>query len=465
MDYYTKEDYFSWIISREHAGYTVEEENGDLRLKTEYATGEINYVDMMGYHIIEMKITLPDKEEDQFYLHFELLEEERAKELYLEMEEVLLDLRSRQNTRVLICCSGGLTSSYFADKLKDAAQLLNKQYEFEAAFYDSLYEVGPDFDIVLLAPQISYMQTEAKKALSGQRVAVIPTRIFGTYDASALLELLEDEDFLPRKKEVPFYPKEEVQGDLDRNILSIVVSYEKKSVRMFIRCYEGKNTISDHEVIKKHLKYEDVYDFLAVVHHEQKLDKLDMIVCTLPMDISEGIVDRVVGTKHIKVDLKQEMENAFHVPVALLNGTDAALLGYYQAHPECANVTLHEHRYYGTMKEAILREGKLVSRKNNLVGEIQLTEDILHHGNDLTHKKETKDIVKGMANILVNNIVHSGPERIVIVCPLTPNMEQIRDRIARVIPMERIPELVYLSDDELLEYIHTGSLKYAEELL
>ena len=465
MDNYTKEAYFSWITSREHAGYTTEEENGDLRLRTEYATGEINYVEMMGYRIVEMKITVPNKEEDQFYLHFELLEEARAKELYLEMEEVLLELRSRQNTRVLICCSGGLTSSYFADKLKDAAQFLDKQYEFEAAFYDSLYEVGPDYDIVLLAPQISYMHNEAEKALSGQRVAVIPTRIFGTYDASAMLELLEDEDYLPKKREVLPEYREEVQADPNKNILSIVLSYEKKSVRMFIRCYEGNHCISNHEVIKKHLKYEDVFDFLGTVHHEKKLDRLDMIVCTLPTDISDGVVDRIKGSKHHKVELQKEMEEIFHVPVALLNGTDAALLGYYQAHPECANVTLHEHRYYGTMKEAILRDGKLVSRKNNLVGEIELTEDILHHGNELTHKKETKDIIKGMANILVNNIVHSGPEKIVIVCPLTPNMEQIRDRIAKYIPMESIPELVYLSDDERLECIHAGSLKYAEGLL
>ncbi len=53
--------------------------------------------------IVELKILNLTNNENKFFLHFELNNIERAKELFTEMIECLLDLKNNNKTKVLIC--------------------------------------------------------------------------------------------------------------------------------------------------------------------------------------------------------------------------------------------------------------------------------------------------------------------------------------------------------------------------
>ena len=63
---------------------------------------------------------------------------------------------------------------------------MNFNYEAEAVAYTKIYEVADDYDVVLLAPQISYMLPQIQKMLEQQIVLTIPAKIFGTYDVAAI---------------------------------------------------------------------------------------------------------------------------------------------------------------------------------------------------------------------------------------------------------------------------------------
>ena len=62
-----------------------------------------------------------------------------ATELFNEMMNNILQLVEKPKIKILLSCSGGLTTSYFASKLNEAAQLLDYHY---AVSYTHLPIVG-----------------------------------------------------------------------------------------------------------------------------------------------------------------------------------------------------------------------------------------------------------------------------------------------------------------------------------
>lgn len=58
---------------------------------------------------------------------------------------------SEVRTKVLLSCTSGFTTSFFADKLNDAAKTLGPDYDFSAVPYVELFEAAQDQDVILLA--------------------------------------------------------------------------------------------------------------------------------------------------------------------------------------------------------------------------------------------------------------------------------------------------------------------------
>ena len=67
-----------------------------------------------------------------------------AIELFNEMLESIKKLIDRPITKILMSCSGGLTTSYFSSKMNEAAKLLYLNFEVSAIGYNELYNVGND---------------------------------------------------------------------------------------------------------------------------------------------------------------------------------------------------------------------------------------------------------------------------------------------------------------------------------
>ena len=61
----------------------------------------------------------------KFYLHFELRDLNYVEELFAEMLATITDLKSKQTVKILLSCTGGLTTVFFADKLNETAKILS----------------------------------------------------------------------------------------------------------------------------------------------------------------------------------------------------------------------------------------------------------------------------------------------------------------------------------------------------
>lgn len=62
---------------------------------------------------------------------------------------------------------------------------------FQAIGIEKIEEVSKKYDIILLAPQVSYYCTLLQNKFKNQVVLKIPTRIFVTYDAIKLIDYLK----------------------------------------------------------------------------------------------------------------------------------------------------------------------------------------------------------------------------------------------------------------------------------
>ena len=188
---YGKEKYKDWILRNHSPEYKVSEERNILKLRSVFAAGEINFVSCMGYEIIEMKIVNSKNDKEVFYLHFELKEENEAHHFFREMENNFLELKDEQIEKVLLCCTGGLTTLYFATMLNEISSRFNGKRQFTSLPYGRLEECSGEYDVILLAPQIRNRLKETKEKYPGKLVSDIPVKIFARYDTFALLKMLD----------------------------------------------------------------------------------------------------------------------------------------------------------------------------------------------------------------------------------------------------------------------------------
>ena len=159
-------DFKAWILEHSTNDYNIKLENDDhIQLLTEYGEASIQFTQIEEGTIVEFSIISKKDESVKFYLHFELNDENHAKQLYDEMIETLLNLKNEKTLKVLLSCSAGLTTSMFAEELNSMAEMLGLDYHFHAISYLSIYEEVDQYDVILIAPQIGYMLNRLKESL------------------------------------------------------------------------------------------------------------------------------------------------------------------------------------------------------------------------------------------------------------------------------------------------------------
>jgi hypothetical protein len=70
--------------------------------------------------------------------------------------------------------------------------------------------------------------------------------------------------------------------------------------------------------------------------------------------------------------------------------------------------------------------------------------------------KTPEGTLKFMLPFLVNIILVSGPERLLLHGPLLPSLESIHDELEKYVPKDGVPELFELDDEK--EYMITGAM-------
>ena len=76
-----------------------------------------------------------------FYLHFQFKTLKHAISLFEEMDQCIKKMIDQPICRLLLCCSGGMTTAFFADKIKNGIKVLNLNMEVAATSYQKIYNV------------------------------------------------------------------------------------------------------------------------------------------------------------------------------------------------------------------------------------------------------------------------------------------------------------------------------------
>lgn len=184
--------YIEWILLQNGKNkLTIEKrDQRTIVIENDVVKGKIIFY---GNGIFEEELT--DRKSDQkiFYLHFQLTYFNHAVELFNEMINCAKEAINRPSLQVLLCCSGGLTTTLFAHQMQELAKLEKLPFKIEATGYSRIFEIGDEYDVILVAPQVGYMVPQAKRRLPGKKILLIPTRIFATNDFSGALKLISEE--------------------------------------------------------------------------------------------------------------------------------------------------------------------------------------------------------------------------------------------------------------------------------
>ena len=159
------DEFRQWVLTQTSPNYRMfvsEKDENVIVIETSYCRGEVTFFPM---DIIQLYVLNLVTNRHVFYLHFQMHTLEHAMKLFDEMLECVKELTAKPPVRVLLSCTSGLTTGFFAQKLNESDQLLSLNYEFSAVSYGNLYQTASQYDIILLAPQISYIYDTAQKIL------------------------------------------------------------------------------------------------------------------------------------------------------------------------------------------------------------------------------------------------------------------------------------------------------------
>lgn len=150
-----------------------------------------------------MELSIEDKKtgETPFYLHFEAKDPQSAKDNIQAFFDFFKDkkplqehldihaAKSSRPMRLLVSCTSGLTSSYFAYTMTNALEKAGVDITIDAVSFTEIDRLQGRYDYILLAPQIAYKLPEYRQKY-GDRVMTVDSRDFASYDVNRVLNRL-----------------------------------------------------------------------------------------------------------------------------------------------------------------------------------------------------------------------------------------------------------------------------------
>lgn len=142
-----------------------------------------------------------DEENILFYLHYKLVSLAQGQKLFYDFYEALIKHTKCPPLKIILCCSGGLSSAFFATKLTELISLKHLNYEIVPLGFYQLNQNYHDCDAIYLAPQISYLEPEAMNIVKNAiPVHSITANIYATYNYRGLLDMITSENTANVKK-------------------------------------------------------------------------------------------------------------------------------------------------------------------------------------------------------------------------------------------------------------------------
>lgn len=455
---FTPEDFKAYIRAGVREGCILDEASEkEWHLKTDYATGTVAFHEL---DIIELIITSLKTGENAFYLHFQLRDEDHAKGLFNEMNNALMAMKEKQKIRVLLSCTSGLTTSYFAQQLSKAADELQLDYEFSAVNFARLYETGFDYDVILLAPQIQYEYEKTKEIFRRKTVLKIPTSSFAGYKSGEVITMIMNA-LEEKKKADPETEAIRSAFSNDRRILCIGLINHFDSYRIGYCIYDhGKKTL-DKEVIKETHSWNDIEDLLdyALARHEN----IDAIAIAYPGIIYHGHIHHPDYRLDNTFNMGRYLEHKYGHIVVLINDVNAMALGYHALYEDTDNmVFVFQPRGYYVSGAGLIMDGRLYRGWRSAAGEIGRLIPAMVEKPEI-RINDPAGALEIVSKELLAFITAAAPEKIVLYSELTPDVSEIRREIGKYIDEDYIPEIIWT--DRLKTFILPGAMIHALDVL
>ena len=453
-------DYKAWILAQKIPDATITDAGDSVKISTGYATGEVNFHDLDVF-IIEMIVTNLADGENKFYLHFELKDLAYAEELFGEMADALADLKQQQTLKILLSCTGGLTTGFFAEKLNDAAKILALDYKFDAVPFHKLYSVARDYSMILLAPQIAYQAAKAAEILHDKLVLKIPPKVFAGYDSAEMLKFIRAElDSWKKTAAERFIAKVRKGIRSDAKILSIAIMPSHSQSRIAYRIYEKGAPVLDETVIKGRLNVlRDLQDILDTV--SCRCESFDAVGIAISGAVHDGHLDLKDFMNQRELNLQKLLEDKYGVPVTITNNLKSAALGYYVQQEKFENILfVSRPRGFRASGLGMVLNGRVFNGAHNMAGEIRYASQSIVSKEDWERNEivEPEKVLDAISFEIRAGIAIVDPELICVRSELTPDLEKIKSKLTEFIPAEFLPEFVYLRDEEMAEYVLLGQM-------
>ena len=90
--------------------------------------------------------------------------------------------------KVLLVCSEGMSTSLMVTKMKDSAKAKGIEAEIWAVSESEAIDNLPNADVLLLGPQVRFLESKMKGLAGDKPVAVIDMQAYGTMNGEKVLE-------------------------------------------------------------------------------------------------------------------------------------------------------------------------------------------------------------------------------------------------------------------------------------
>lgn len=443
-DNITSNEYREWILQQPQDEYTLHEESPKhLSLNTDFGRSDIKFYPD---EIVEFSITDFKTDDVKYYLHFQLHDREHAEGLFDEMREALVSLKEQRTLKILFSCSSGFTTSYFAEKMNEAAHALELDYHFDAVSYLDIYDIAENYDIILIAPQIGYMLKNLSASLPDKLILQIPTTLFAAYDSAEMIRFVQDQVEVLKKK-----------GEPEPEKICTCCSYTKKTVLLFAQVYDGPKvrlwfqvrrgdqTLLEDYVLTHKAKAGVIFD--SINYALAQVKKIDLIALALPGLVTDRRTVELTDWDDYK-DIVPRIEERYAIPCFIENNTNAAAIGYAHAHPEYQSVTVVSQPYgKANGGQGSVVSGRLISGKGGIAGESKFYLERMQFSNTMTRLARSSE---GQLELIVNSVLPTiallGPEVMIMRTPMVSDMTAVRHALKSFLPERSLPELVYVSN-------------------
>lgn len=456
MDEFLSETYVeifkSWILGHKKLKMSISDDRSSITIKNYYSESHVNFYQM---NIVEFTIKNIEKDETVFYLHFQIKNLRQAVDLFNEMLETINNITNTPALKVLFTCTSGLTTGYFAQKVNEVADLLHLDIHVDAVSYNNLYKAGHDYDIIMLAPQISYMDTKVRAILKEQVIVKIPSPIFAKYDIKKMLALIEQNR---NNKAVLDEHHEPIKAKNLRpsNVKTLCIALIRNSRRVHIayRIYDEQNQILENdEIIKPRLTIFDYY--LVIDSMLGQYPDIGIIGISTPGIINKGHITSLNLFGIEEVFIERDFTSKYSQKFVFLNDVNAIALGYYGSQDEYNSISFIFQPVASKSGTGHIINDRLILGNHNIAGEVQYLP--ANYSKDVLELHQTPEgAIEAMAKTIISIVSIIDPQLVVFCCTLITDLDELNKEIEKDLPTQYIPKIIKI--EYLQEYMLLGTL-------